>query len=356
MGEGGRGWTVWKLARVGPCRCGPHGRIDLEQLINPVILFTMCALGAIGVCLALPRRGLTAQFIGATIAGLAGGVVVLALTLKNLEHHPNIFFYIFSGIALGSALRVITHPRPVYAALYFILTIVASAGLYLILAAEFMAFALIIVYAGAILITYLFVIMLASQASAEGDDSGELDYDTTAREPIAASFVAFLLLAALTALMFRGVANLGDDRAAVEASEPGAMRIHPLAKDVETRDAGVLNAMPRRLRAELRKAGVEVAEGDDIAINPGMKTVTIKPLTGMARTIALPEGVSPYNVENVGFNLLGEHPGSIEIAGVILLMAMLGAVVLSRKQVELDEEAKKAHADMLSSDQAGGAA
>ncbi len=314
----------------------------------------MCALGAIGVCMALPRRGLTAQFIGATIAGLAGGVVLLALTLKNFEHHPNIFFYIFAAVALGSALRVITHPRPVYAALYFILTIVASAGLYLILAAEFMAFALIIVYAGAILITYLFVIMLASQASAEGDDSGELDYDTVAREPIAASFVSFLLLAALTAMMFKGVTNLGDVREDVQATGAGAMRLHPLGKSVESRDAGVLNEMPRRLRDELKKAGIEIAQTDEVAINAGAKTVTIKPLSGTARTIPLPEGVSPYNVENVGFNLLGEHPGSIEIAGVILLMAMLGAVVLSRKQVELDEEAKKAHADMLSSDQAGG--
>ena len=62
-------------------------------------------------------------------------------------------------LGVGSAIRVITHPHPVYAALYFILTIIAMAGLILLLSAEFMAFAVIIVYAGAILVTYLFVIM-----------------------------------------------------------------------------------------------------------------------------------------------------------------------------------------------------
>ena len=56
-------------------------------------------------------------------------------------------------------------------------------GLYLLLAAEFVSFALIIVYAGAILITYLFVIMLASQSPTEDQDRGEAEYDTTAREP-----------------------------------------------------------------------------------------------------------------------------------------------------------------------------
>jgi len=53
-------------------------------------------------------------------------------------------------------------------------------------------------------------------------------------------------------------------------------------------------------------------------------------------------------VEALGFNLLRDHPGAIEIAGIILLMAMLGAVVLSRKQVQLDEEAKMRQSHMLS--------
>ena len=63
----------------------------------------------------------------------------------------------------------------------------------------------------------------------------------------------------------------------------------------------------------------------------------------------------------MGFNFLSEHPGTIEIAGVLLLMAMLGAVVLSRKQVQLDEDAKQKQAmelashKVLSSDDGGAA-
>ena len=49
----------------------------------------------------------------------------------------------------------------------------------------------------------------------------------------------------------------------------------------------------------------------------------------------------------VGSSLLVDHPGAIEIAGVILLMAMLGATVLSRRQVEIDEAAKAHEARRL---------
>jgi len=174
----------------------------VDTILNPFLLYGLIALGAIGVCIALPRRKGGPQIFGALIAAAAGGLAVAFLTLKAGKDFPNVYFYIFSGVALGAALRVITHPRPVYAALYFILTIIATAGLFLILSAEFMAFALVIVYAGAILITYLFVIMLATQAPEEDHIEVLTDYDASAREPIAATVVGFLLLAVLTTLLF----------------------------------------------------------------------------------------------------------------------------------------------------------
>ena len=81
---------------------------------------------------------------------------------------------------------MITHHRPVFAALYFVLVVLSSAGLFLMLEAEFMAFALIIVYAGAILITYVFVIMLAQQAPVPGEEARQAEYDVIPREPAAA--------------------------------------------------------------------------------------------------------------------------------------------------------------------------
>ena len=57
-----------------------------------------------------------------------------------------------------------------------------------------------------------------------------------------------------------------------------------------------------------------------------------------------PEDLALTNTEGVGYELIKAHPGAIEIAGGILLMAMLGAVVLARKQIEISEAEKEAAA------------
>ncbi len=171
-----------------------------------------------GVILALPRRGTSPQVLGGLITAVGIGGIFLAVSLKAIDHLPNPNFYIFSFIALGAALRVISHPRPVYAALYFILAILASSGLYVLLAAEFLAFALVIVYAGAILITYLFVIMLATESPTAEAPEALADYDKYSREPVFATLAGFVLVAALTTIIARGRREHGPARV---PREPG---------------------------------------------------------------------------------------------------------------------------------------
>ncbi|HVK97818.1 MAG TPA: NADH-quinone oxidoreductase subunit J [Flavisolibacter sp.] len=71
-----------------------------------------------------------------------------------------ILFYILSLIALFSALMVITSKNPVYSVLWLILTFFTISGHYILLNAQFLAVVNIIVYAGAIMVLFLFVIML----------------------------------------------------------------------------------------------------------------------------------------------------------------------------------------------------
>jgi NADH-quinone oxidoreductase subunit J len=296
----------------------------LDQLINPFLLFLGLALGCVGLCAALPRRRVNPQVLGVVLGGVGLGIVLLGLAIKNPDQLPNYNFYIFAAIALGAALRVITHPRPVYAALYFILTILASCGLYLILSAEFMAFALVVIYAGAILITYLFVIMLATQAPSEENLDALADYDVEARSPVVAAVTGFVLLAALTTMFFRGSPTLPTP----EATSPNALLAQMPNK-----------ITPERIMLSLDRIGA-LAKGDEfVSLDIEASTVTLDGLEGH-RTVDLPRELWVGNVESIGFDLLNEHPGSIEIAGVILLMAMLGATVISRKQVEFEEEAK----------------
>jgi NADH-quinone oxidoreductase subunit J len=71
-----------------------------------------------------------------------------------------ILFYIFAVIALVSAIAMVLHRNPVYSAIFLIVTLFAFAGFFVLLNAPFVAAVHIIVYAGAIMVLFLFVIML----------------------------------------------------------------------------------------------------------------------------------------------------------------------------------------------------
>jgi len=77
-------------------------------------------------------------------------------------------FYFLGTISVGSALMMVTRRNPVIAALYLILNFFALGGLYLSLHAQFIAFIQILVYAGAIMVLFLFVIMLLNLGDAKG--------------------------------------------------------------------------------------------------------------------------------------------------------------------------------------------
>lgn len=328
----------------------------MAQVIHPVMLYLGIALGALGVWLALPRNKVSPQIIGGLIAAFAAGLVVLGLSLKAYEVEgaiPNLYFYLFAAITLGASLRVITHPRPVYAAVYFILTILSSAGMFLILSAEFMAFAMIIIYAGAILITYLFVIMLATQAPSEEELSALAGYDATAREPVVAVGAGFAILAVLTTMVFRGLGDLPSPEQITAASPGGDAVLRLVPGRVERVLAGLPRDDPSRLGDDETIAHDDQGEP---MIDPITRTVTL----GVAvegsdgttvyedlREVAMPDSLRGRNIEALAFDFLNKHPGSVEIAGIVLLMAMLGAVVLARRQVEIDEEAKAAQASGL---------
>ena len=73
---------------------------------------------------------------------------------------PLIAFYAFAAILLFAALRVITARNPVHAALWLVLAFFTAAATWLLLYAEFLAITLVIVYVGAVMVLFLFVVMM----------------------------------------------------------------------------------------------------------------------------------------------------------------------------------------------------
>ncbi|BBI99056.1 NADH dehydrogenase subunit J [Ferrigenium kumadai] len=71
-----------------------------------------------------------------------------------------IVFYIFAALTIFAALRVITARNPVHAVLFLVLAFISSSGIWLLLEAEFLAITLVLVYVGAVMVLFLFVVMM----------------------------------------------------------------------------------------------------------------------------------------------------------------------------------------------------
>src|SRR5437879_6220598 len=140
--------------------------------------------GAAAIYLLLPRPkaypALWGALLGAAGLALAGWLVVGfgALTPESF------LFYAFSAAAVGSGALLVTQRNAARAALSFALVVLSTCGLFLLLAAPFLMAATIIIYAGAIIVTFLFVLML----SAAGGPSDEND---RSREPLLGSLGGF---------------------------------------------------------------------------------------------------------------------------------------------------------------------
>jgi NADH-quinone oxidoreductase subunit J len=115
-------------------------------------------------------------------------------------------FYVFAAILVFAAGRVITCRNPVHAALHLVLAFFTCAGLWLLLEAEFLAITLVLVYVGAVMVLFLFVVMM-------------LDINLS---PLREGFVKYLPVGFTVALlifaemfMVLGVKNFGADVVAI---------------------------------------------------------------------------------------------------------------------------------------------
>jgi NADH-quinone oxidoreductase subunit J len=118
-----------------------------------------------------------------------------------------ILFYIFGTILVGAALGVILSRNPVYAALSLVLCFVTSAGIWLLIQAEFLAIVLVLVYVGAVMVLFLFVVMM-------------LDINL---EELRAGFTRFawlgVLVAASVVFEIVGVVWAGTSRLGIDANK-----------------------------------------------------------------------------------------------------------------------------------------
>src|ERR1700740_2737851 len=128
---------------------------------GPIVLTV--GLGLAGIFLLWPRPRPYRSLWGGLLGGLAlllGGWLLIHVGKLSPE---TVLFYSFSAIAIVAGGLLITQANPVRAALAFALVVLSTCGLFLLLAAPFLMAATTIIYAGAIIVTFLFVLILAQQ-------------------------------------------------------------------------------------------------------------------------------------------------------------------------------------------------
>jgi NADH-quinone oxidoreductase subunit J len=258
--------------------------------------------------LARPRSVFGAGVVAASL-GLLGFVTFWSPPGPFLA---TVFLYIFGLFAIVGGLLTVTSRNPVYSALWFASVVLSTAGLFLLADAPFLAAGTIIVYAGAIIVTFLFVIMLAQM-------EGKADYDRAARSPAWATFTCFLIL---WCLMY-SVATVRQEPTVDErtphgrlAHEKNLLRSRDrVAYEGLKADSKIVEVIDSSLpkTSQISEAGVPTAQvrADGRSVGPEAQRV-FKP-----------------HVAGLGASLYTDHLVTVGIAGALLFVALIGAVAIT---------------------------
>lgn len=355
-------------------------------------LVVAAVLGVLAFHWLLPRpKGRSVAF--GTFAAIASAAVLTSWTLRQFGDPAKgtveqILFWLFAGGAIGFSAIFITQRNPARGAIAFAFVIVSVCGLFLLLAAPFLMAATIVIYAGAIIVTFLFVLMLSHSSSAS-------DENDRSREPLLGSFAGFAFLGLVLFTL-----HLSGPTAAADAGKPalplpvqpitaaeraelialgerlrGATEakkkdeLHERTKGLRDQFADLLGlpasnpdasrgdagrSIPDRLAIlsdpasiSIRKQAEELRSAVRLSMN-SIENLAVKPSATAAevaaaakdletlreRTVLLAaRGELPArNVANVGYSLYSDYLLAVEMAGAILLVATVGAVAIAGRK------------------------
>ena len=257
---------------------------SLPALTPGLLLAAAVTAAAASLWLLLPRgaESRLARWLGLVLGAVAlAGFIAAGRRLGSLGEEA--VFLTVALVAVVSGAATIVTRSPVYSAIWFALSLAGVAGVLLVLGAQFLGVATIVVYAGAILVMFLFVLMLAQP-------SGLAPYDRVSNEP---------LLSAVAGAVLLGLLSLSIGRLSTDASCCAA----------PTRAAAVTGpAQPA--------APAEPVGDDPLAVD---------------------------QVARLGGELFGRHLLAVEVAGVLLLAALIGAIaVVTRGEAALQQDRRLA--------------
>lgn len=262
--------------------------------------YTVAAiLGAVGLWMLLPPGHGRRRWLGALPLVAAGGLI-LGQSPWLQSWAAELIYGSMAATALVGAVGTITSRQPIYSAAWFALSVAGTAGLVLLNWAEFLAVAILIVYAGAILVMFLFVLMLSQP-------DGRAAHDRNGWEPLVSAATGAVLVGVLTMNIAGGALRpTGNGIAADAAIGPPTAA----TKGVDAHSADLsadrsVKDSPADTYGPISPANAEIASAD------------------REKQIA-----KSYSVAGLGAELFSRHLVAVEVAGVLLLAALVAAVVI----------------------------
>jgi NADH-quinone oxidoreductase subunit J len=245
-------------------------------------------LAALSLGLLVPQRIRHGKTVGGLLLIVAAGLLGSDLPLLSNWIAQSIF-WVVALVTLGSAVGTISAQSPVHAAIWFAMSLLGTAGLFFMQGAQFLGVATVIVYAGAIVVTFLFVIMLAQP-------EGHATYDRITWGWYPKTF-SVLAAAAMVGILTMLLSGLRDQALA----GPSVASATTTGKETATQS-----------REERANEAAEVT-----AITDGTATPSSNPV------------LIPDHMAGLGGYLFSRHLVSIELAGTLLLAALVGAVAIA---------------------------
>jgi NADH-quinone oxidoreductase subunit J len=261
----------------------------VEWMIDHRALLVPPVFGFVALYLLLPREYRFWRPIGIAFGVVALGVLGFLFGPTEAPFH-GVLFYLFAGVAIIAAVATVTFPNPIYSALSFAIVTLSVSGLFVLRGAMFLAATTVIIYAGAIVVTFLFIIMLSRHP-------GNAPYDRHAREPFLASLAAFLTLSILLFMLADWRQSRGTQHVAQAGPRP----------DAKTRVA----------LQPATHAGFIPQHGTDRYPESRVRDDETSPLRGLGRTF------------------FSDYLFAVELAGTLLLAAGVGAVAIAPRRVRV---------------------
>lgn len=300
-------------------------------------ILAACALMASLVCW-LPN-GRTPSKLRSVVAVLCG-IAGLVLLWRGIDTLPTFTeqasFWVLASLTISCSVATISARNPVYSAIWFAISLLGTASLFFLQNAQFLGIATVAVYAGAIVVTFLFVLMLSQPAGHAFYD--RLSWGMVPRWSVAATTsvlvsVLGLLIARVDSTQFLA---RSEEIAAVQKALAGEVR-DPIVRSIRYqndmkngREAIVAVSVPPQELASLRQDRHEL---EQVALKSLQDRTSVESVAAVR--LSWDDLQSPQHMAQLGSRLFSRQWISIQAAGALLMAALVGAVAIaSRDETE----------------------